>query len=78
MSRFYRQLFAGRLGFSRVAEFTSEPELLGVRLHDLGAEEAFWVYDHPPVRIYRRAGSLSWPAFRRALCEPAPSPPGCG
>jgi hypothetical protein len=76
MVRFYRRLLAGELGFTRVAELTSEPELLGVRIHDLGAEEAFWVYDHPPVQIYRRTQPLRWGEFRRLLCEP-PSPPGC-
>jgi dolichyl-phosphate-mannose-protein mannosyltransferase len=77
MTRFYRLLLAGRLGFSRVAEFTSEPELLGVQLHDLEAEEAFWVYDHPPVRIYRKVRPLGWDEFRHRLCEPPPHPPGC-
>jgi hypothetical protein len=77
MSRFYQRLFAGHLGFARVARFTSEPELFGVELHDIGAEEAFWVYDHPPVMIYRKRESLGWAAFRRRLCEPAPAPSGC-
>jgi hypothetical protein len=78
MSRFYERLFAGRLGFVRVSHFTSEPRLFGVELHDIGAEEAFWVYDHPPVMVYRKREALGWAVFRRRLCEPAPSPPGCG
>ena len=42
MSRYYRQLFAGRLGFTEIAHFAVEPGLFGVQLHDVGAEEAFW------------------------------------
>ena len=68
MSRFYDQLFAGRLGFVEVASFSNAPELLGVRIDDLSAEEAFWVYDHPPVRIYRRTGPLALESFREAIC----------
>jgi hypothetical protein len=78
MVRYYRQLFGGRLGFVRAARFVSEPELFGVQLHDVGAEEAFWVYDHPPVLIYRKAKTLSWAEFRARLCSPPPAPPGCG
>ena len=48
MTRFYEDLFAGKLGYTEVASFRSEPGLLGVRLDDVSAEEAFWVYDHPP------------------------------
>jgi hypothetical protein len=77
MVRYYRQLFAGRLGFVRAARFGSEPELFGVQLHDIGAEEAFWVYDHPPVLVYRKEHALSWPEFRGRLCSPLPAPPGC-
>lgn len=77
MSRYYRQLFAGRLGFTEIAHFAVEPGLFGVQLHDVGAEEAFWVYDHAPVRIYQRSEPLSWTAFRNRLCAPAPAPPGC-
>ena len=70
MVRFYRQLFAGRLGFEQVASMSSPPRLLGVRLDDLGAEEAFWVYDHPRVRIFRHQTRLTFAEFREALCEP--------
>jgi hypothetical protein len=76
MVRYYRQLFAGRLGFVRVVRFRSEPELFGVVLHDVGAEEASWVYDHPPVLVYRRERALSWSEFRARLCAP-PVPSGC-
>ena len=77
MSRFYDELFAGRLGFSPVASFTSRPGLLGLEIDDLRAEEAFWVYDHPPVRILGRDGPLDWEDFRSALCRD-PVPAYCG
>jgi hypothetical protein len=76
MTRFYEELEAGRLGFVRAASFTSYPELAGVRLDDLRAEEAFWVYDHPPVRIFRRDAPLHWESFKAALC-PELTPPAC-
>jgi len=76
MPRFYDQLFAERLGFERAATFTSYPQLLGVEVDDLRAEEAFWVYDHPPVNVFRRTGPLEWESFRAALC-PQPAPPHC-
>jgi hypothetical protein len=68
MTRFYSLLEQGRLGFREAAAFTSYPRLLGVTLVDREAEEAFWVYDHPPVVVYERVESLSWPRFRDVLC----------
>ena len=76
MTRFYQELFAGRLGFVRAKEFTSYPQLFGIELKDGGAEEAFSVYDHPRVLIFRRAGPgpLSWHEFKAALCPRTASP----
>jgi hypothetical protein len=70
MVRYYHDLFAGRLGFSEVARFESVPRLFGVKINDLSAEEAFWVYDHPPVRIFRHTRRLSFREFRDILCAP--------
>lgn len=76
MARFYDRLLAGELGFVEAASFSSRPRLLGVSVDDLRAEEAFWVYDHAPVRILRRDGTLDWERFRKALC-PQPEPEYC-
>ncbi|MFA5260685.1 MAG: glycosyltransferase family 39 protein [Candidatus Omnitrophota bacterium] len=55
---YYRKLFAGELGFSKVAEFTSYPGItLGGRrfsVPDDGADESFSVYDHPRVYIFKK------------------------
>lgn len=55
---FYKDMFAGRRGFSLIAEFTSYPSLryLGIPLdfEDQWAEEAFTVYDHPKVMIFQK------------------------
>ena len=77
MTQFYDDLFAGDLGYREVKSFTSHPGLLGLSVNDLSAEEAFWVYDHPPVRIFRRTEPLDWESFRTALC-PQPVAPYCG
>ena len=76
MVRFYRELFAGRLGFVRAASITSQPRLFGVHLDDVGAEEAFSVYDHPPVKIFRHRTKLTFKQFRHVLCAP-PVPAPC-
>lgn len=78
MARFYDLLFAEELGFEKVADFEVRPGLLGVRLDDSGAEETFWVYDHPEVRIFRRSENLSEEEFRSRLCDPMPRPAACG
>lgn len=58
MSQFYKDLFSGKLNFKKVKEFTSYPSLsyLGLPLTfpDDIAEEAFTVYDHPQVFIFKK------------------------
>ena len=46
INKYYDELFSGKLGFRKVAEFR--------HLNDELAEETFSVFDHPVVKIYKR------------------------
>ncbi|MFH1826821.1 MAG: hypothetical protein ABH812_00080 [bacterium] len=46
INKYYKDLFSGKLGFKKVAEFKL--------FDDEFAEETFSVFDHPVVRIYKR------------------------
>jgi 4-amino-4-deoxy-L-arabinose transferase-like glycosyltransferase len=52
-SRIYEALEDGSLGYALAAEFISFPHLGPFMFNDLGAEETFWVFDHPRVRVYK-------------------------
>ena len=58
VNKYYEDLFSGKLGFQKVAEFTSFPKLeIGIwklELPDERAEETWSVFDHPVIRIYKR------------------------
>lgn len=58
MSRFYDDLFADKLSYKKVAEFTSYPSLvylgIPITIPDDSSEEAFTVYDHPKVMIFKK------------------------
>ncbi|MBI4225991.1 DUF2723 domain-containing protein [Candidatus Roizmanbacteria bacterium] len=59
LHKYYEDLFSGRLGFYKVAEFTSYPkiQLFGKTLlefPDEAAEETWTVFDHPVIRIYKK------------------------
>lgn len=56
---YYQLLFDEKLGFELAARFTSFPTIFGLQFDDTGAEEAFSVYDHPEVRIYRKTSQYS-------------------
>lgn len=49
----------GDLGYKLVGSFISFPNLFGLSINDQYAEEAFTVYDHPKVMIFKRIKSLS-------------------
>jgi len=51
---------AGVLGFELVETFTADPELFGVTFNSQNAEEAFSVYDHPKVFIFRKTDAFSF------------------
>ena len=57
---------AGDLGFELAAVFASPPRLGPVELNDQWADEAFTVYDHPKVMIFRKAADYD-PARVRAI-----------
>lgn len=47
-------MFQGDLGFELVKVFQSDPALGSLSLNDQFAEEAFTVYDHPKVLVFRK------------------------
>lgn len=54
MKQYYRDLFAGGLGFQLVQSFKVYPSLFGHDINDDGAELTFRLFDHPRVFIFRR------------------------
>lgn len=58
-SEYYRLLFAQKLGYVEVAQFSSYPSLFGITINDDKSEETFQVYDHPKVIIFKNEKHLS-------------------
>jgi 4-amino-4-deoxy-L-arabinose transferase-like glycosyltransferase len=54
VKQYYRDLFAGRLGFQLVQTFKVYPSLFGYAINDDDAELTFRSFDHPRVFIFRR------------------------
>lgn len=67
MGQYYTSLDNGSLGFTKVVEITSYPSLFNIEIKDDWAEEAFVVYDHPVVRIYKKEKELSKPELESIL-----------
>ncbi len=57
-AQYYKDLFEGKRGFTKVAEFSSYPNLpLGpwtFEIIDDAADESFTVYDHPKIMIFKK------------------------
>ena len=56
--RYYELLFGEALGFRLEQVFTSYPALAGLEIRDDDAEEAFTVYDHPKVLVFRKTAEF--------------------
>jgi hypothetical protein len=54
VKQYYRDLFAGRLGFTLVKTFKVYPSLFGLDINDDAAELTFRSFDHPRVFIFMR------------------------
>ena len=50
-------MFEGDLGFELVAVFQSNPRIGSIEFNTQFAEEAFTVYDHPKVLIFKKTGA---------------------
>jgi YYY domain-containing protein len=68
-TEYYRLLFSEELGFYKLAEFNSRPQLLGIQLVDDNAEELFTVYDHPKVIIFAKGSDYSAQKVRDLLSK---------
>ena len=75
-SQYYRQLFAGELGYELVADFSAYPQLGNWVLRDDHADESFSVYDHPHAFVFRNTGRLSKDELVQRLGRYLPAAPG--
>lgn len=60
IGRYYEDLFSGKMGYEKVAEFSSFPKIaVGsmtfFEFPDEEAEETWSVFDHPVIRIYKKS-----------------------
>ncbi|TFG49569.1 MAG: hypothetical protein E4H33_02010 [Anaerolineales bacterium] len=51
--------YEGELGFELIETFQSNPSLGSISINDQPAEEAFTVYDHPKVFIFKKSADFS-------------------
>jgi YYY domain-containing protein len=74
-NNFFRELFAGDLGYTLVQDIASRPGLLGIELPTELADESFSVYDHPKALIFRNTSHLGADAIEGKIRNGLPSRP---
>ncbi|HVZ12766.1 MAG TPA: glycosyltransferase family 39 protein [Patescibacteria group bacterium] len=64
-SKYYKSLFSGKLGFQKIAEFSSTPTIpfVGLKINDISADESFTVYDHPTIMIFKKTNVVNTKSF---------------
>lgn len=60
-------MFKGNLGYELEAVFTSHPTIGPIEINDQFAEEAFTVYDHPKVFVFKKTEDYDPEHVRRIL-----------
>ncbi len=60
-------MFEGNLGFDLVKVFQSDPAIGNFRVNTQFAEEAFTVYDHPKVMIFKKSDTFNMEAVSTIL-----------
>jgi len=65
--RYYELLFAEKLGFEKVAEFSSYPRLGPWVIPDDKADESFTVYDHPKPIVFKKVRDLTDEEWEKLL-----------
>lgn len=60
-------MFTGKLGYELEAVFQSDPNLGPISFNDQFAEEAFTVYDHPKVLIFKKTAAYNSQQVRALL-----------
>jgi len=66
-SKYYKLLFEGKLGYKKVAEFASYPQIFGLQINDDSSEETFQVYDHPKVMIFKNKNRFGFEQLKGIL-----------
>lgn len=67
--KYYELLFAEKLGYKKVGEFSSYPRLFGLELNDDSSEETFQVYDHPKSFIFQNVKHYSPQTLQTILSQ---------
>lgn len=67
--RYYQHLFSGKLGYKKIAEFSSYPTFMGYTINDDTSEETFQVYDHPKTYIFKNVLHLSPETIKQRLIK---------
>jgi hypothetical protein len=54
--QYYEDLFSGKLGFRKIAEFATYPTLpiFNIQINDQSSDENFTVFDHPKIMIFKK------------------------
>lgn len=66
-SKYYQLLFASKLGYEKVAEFSSYPQILGWKINDDLSEETLQVFDHPKAQIFKKTAQVSKEEYLKLL-----------